>query len=348
MASSDPDLGRLAILDELDDRTLFRLIVESTASGIVVTDADGRIGMVNSAAAELFGWDAADLLGRPVEELVPEAHREAHRRQRSDYVERPAVRPMGEGRLLEGLRADGASFIVEVGLSPIVLDGSVHAVATVRDITDRVDAEALARREEAWRAVLQDRSRIARDLHDGVIQELFAAGLTLANVASASGDDATRTLEGVIERLDDSIRRLRSAVFQLHPRGPRQDLRRIVEDAASVLGFEPDLVITGDPSSLDPALRADVESVMRECLSNIAHHARASSASIHVTISDGEVSVQVVDDGVGIGSERPSSGMGLRSLEERAVHRGGEARFHPSPEGGTSVLWRVPRCSDDV
>lgn len=319
------------------------LVVDALAVGVLVVDESGQIALANDAAGDIFGWTADQLLGRTVEDLIPEEQSSSHRHHRAEYARSPSVRQMEEGRLVRALRADGSVVVVEAALSPVVLDGMAHVVATVWDVTARVDAEQTARREESWRAVLDDRMRIARDLHDSVIQDLFATGLTVANVMSASDEPLTAMLERVAEQLDTAIRRLRESVFQLHAHfSPDDNFQWLVRDATRVLGFEPGLTVRGDLTALTPDLLIDIEVVLRECLSNVSRHAEASKAHISVEVED-EVVVSLVDNGVGLeGGGMASMGTGFRSLEERARQRGGRTVVESSPGNGTTVVWRVP------
>ena len=333
--------GQLATFGGHATLELLTRVFDSVSNGILVVTAEGVITLANAAIFDLFGWSPADLVGEPIERLIPEHLLEVHREHRTGYVDNPSARPMGHGRLLHARRVDGSMFLTEVALSPTQLDGEMHVIAVVRDITARVDAEEVARHEKALQAVSDDRMRLARDLHDAVIQNLFAAGLVVANVSSTVDPQVAETLSRVVDMLDESIRHLRGAVFELHSRREREgELEKIVVEAERVLGFQPDLEIEGDLDAIPPRLREDLAAVIRESLSNIARHARATQASVAVTIED-TLMVQISDDGVGMGSD-DVAGTGLRSITERAERRGGQARFESTPGGGTTVLWRAP------
>jgi len=131
--------------DTLDDQLVWAL-VEAAPDGIVVADDDGRVVLVNHRTEELFGYDRGDLLGKSVDELLPRRLRSAHRAHRTRYRAEPRTRSMGAGSDLSGLRRDGTEFPIEISLSPLRADGAVRVIATVRDISDRVAAEAAARR----------------------------------------------------------------------------------------------------------------------------------------------------------------------------------------------------------
>lgn len=198
-------------------------------------------------------------------------------------------------------------------------------------------------------ALTEDRERIARDLHDSVIQRLFATGMSLQStqrLVATDPDAATDRIVRAVDDLDDTIREIRTAIFGLEQRRPsntglRAALVAIVRDAAGALGFEPRLTLAGPIDTAVPvALGEDVLAVVREGLSNAARHAQPGAVAVEVTV-DRDVRVRVLDDGVGI-PEAPAPGNGLRNLAERAVRRGGRSAAWRRPDGGTCVEWQAP------
>ncbi len=123
-------------------RAAFTLLLEAAPDAMVVVDGAGTIVMVNAHAARLFAYAPAELIGQPVEVLVPERYRESHLAHRSSFFRTPSVRPMGAGLELFGRRKDGSEFPVEISLSPVTTDAGLVAVSAIRDITDRKRAEA--------------------------------------------------------------------------------------------------------------------------------------------------------------------------------------------------------------
>ncbi len=117
-------------------------MIESSPDGMLLVDEEGRILVVNTRIEQLFGYERIDLVGRTIEDLLPERHRGAHLAHRTRYRVEPTVRAMGEGTALSGLRGDGTEFPVEVSLSPVNRDGQMRVVATVRDISDRLATDA--------------------------------------------------------------------------------------------------------------------------------------------------------------------------------------------------------------
>ena len=203
--------------------------------------------------------------------------------------------------------------------------------------------QALADRQEL--AVISDRERIARDLHDIVIQRLFATGLQLQGVAAMAGDGAvTDRLDRSVAELDDTIKAIRGTIFELQDRSGdslRAAIRGLVKEYVPVLGFSP-VVRTSGPvdTVVPPALGAQLLAVLREAVSNVARHALADGAEVDVTVSADRLELRVADDGVGLPGEVAESG--LRNARRRADDLGGTLEVSPLGERGTVLLWRVP------
>jgi len=134
----------------------FRLVVESSPDGLVMVDKDGTIALVNEQTEVLFGNTREELVGQPVEVLVPERFRQQHEKDRENYIWNPEPRRMGEGRDLFGLRKDGTEFPVEIGLSPLVLDEGIFVLGAISDITERKRFEEELRTNRDYLRALVD------------------------------------------------------------------------------------------------------------------------------------------------------------------------------------------------
>jgi PAS domain S-box-containing protein len=189
-------------------------IVEGAPDGIVVVDPDGRIVSANPRAEALFGHPAGSLTGTSVDDLLPSALRAAHERHRAHFVADPHTRPMGIGLTLHGTRRDGSTFPVEIALSPLRSPEGLRVVAIVRDVTDREQAEARLRTTQHDLAIVAERERIARELHDTVIQHLFAVGITLQALEARIDDhEVAERLHWATDRLDAIVEDVRGAIF---------------------------------------------------------------------------------------------------------------------------------------
>ena len=454
----------------LDDDQIWGL-VDAAPDAMVMVDEAGHILLVNRQTEELFGYERSELLGRSVEELLPEQLRQVHRAHRTRYRAEPRTRSMGASMTLAGRRRDGTEFPVEVSLSPLQTGSGLRVMAAVRDISERVHAEAEARRvqeivdstrdgvfifdretlrytyvnqgalaqvgysrdellrmtplhiapefseadlrqllaplaagdvpsatfttvhrrrdgvdvpvevvvqapvagsgsggesfvalvrdiservetEERLRRaaqelhLLEDRERIARDLHDLVIQRLFAAAMTLQATRSMIDDPSVGQRVGAaVDELDETIREIRTVIFGLQAdsgqrSGLRGDISRIVSDERYVLGFEPRVHLDGPVDAVSDEIGEQLCASLREALSNVARHARASSADVSVLAAE-QVVLRVVDNGVGMPAH-PGNGQGLRNMAERAERLGGSFRAAPGTDGGTVVEWSVP------
>ncbi|MFJ7949654.1 GAF domain-containing protein [Streptomyces sp. NPDC096354] len=210
--------------------------------------------------------------------------------------------------------------------------------------------EVADRRSDAEQiALLEDRDRIARDLHDLAIQRLFATGMTLQSALKfVQHPESAERLERAVNDLDDTIKVIRSTIFGLrtHADGWRahamtRQVTAAIEAAAPLLGFRPTLRADGSiDAEVSPAVSGPLIAVLGEALSNTARHAAARNVDVHVEAAAGMVTLTVTDDGVGVPPGAARSG--LDNMQERAVSLGGVFRQDAPPGGGTRIMWRVP------
>jgi signal transduction histidine kinase len=195
--------------------------------------------------------------------------------------------------------------------------------------------------------VLADRDRIARDLHDHVIQRLFATGLQLQSTLRRTEDTSVQQrIHHAVEELDETVREIRTAIFDLHTAddgrgaGLRRRLLDTAAEAAEGSGMSPSVRMAGAVDTLvSPEVGVHAVAVVREAVSNVVRHAGAAAVTVTIEAGD-ELLIEVVDDGVGIGAGAARSG--LRNLEERAHECGGELAVLPGALVGTRLSWRVP------
>ncbi|NKZ07861.1 sensor histidine kinase [Actinomadura latina] len=219
-----------------------------------------------------------------------------------------------------------------------LLEAFAGQAAVALELADR-------RRDTERLALLEDRDRIAKDLHDTVIQRLFATAMTLmaAIKITQKREVATRVQRGV-DDLDDTIRQIRSTIFALQAPPDEESLRSrvhaLVDAAAERLGFAPSVRLAGLlDTAVDDAVGEQLLAVVQESLSNVARHARASEAVVVIDVGD-DLTLRVEDDGVGIPEGGRRSGM--RNMRERAEDHGGSFGTRARPGGGTILVWRVP------
>ena len=197
-------------------------------------------------------------------------------------------------------------------------------------------------------ALTEDRDRIARDLHDSVIQRLFAIGLSLQGTARmVERPEAVRRIAEAIDRLDETIRQLRKAIFDIeltiNKEGLQPKVLDLMHELRAVLNLHPQVSISGPVDTVVTGPLADeVLSVLREALTNVGKHAEATKVVITVTAGD-ELRLVVADDGIGVGPARERAGsLGLKNMRQRAERLGGGMEIGKSREGGTRLTWHVP------
>jgi signal transduction histidine kinase len=198
--------------------------------------------------------------------------------------------------------------------------------------------------------LIEDRERIAADLHDTVIQRLFATGLALqGTVRAIAPPEAAARVAAAVGDLDETIRQIRSTIFALQaPRIPGRSLRAeilsLATEAGASLRFEPHLHLDGPLDSVvDAEVATQLLVVLREGLSNVVRHAQATRVDVSVQVADGHVQAAVVDDGIGPGPGSRAGGRGLINLSHRAEALGGQMGISSGAEGrGTALTWRVP------
>ncbi|MEY9965237.1 signal transduction histidine kinase [Streptacidiphilus sp. MAP12-16] len=209
------------------------------------------------------------------------------------------------------------------------------------------------RRDAEQIALLEDRDRIARDLHDLAIQRLFATGMTLQSAERfIEHPEATERVQRAVDDLDATVKIIRSTIFGLRARGAgpsghglRARVVEAVERAVPGLGFTPGLRMEGLLDTEVPSESAEhLLAVLTEALSNIVRHAGAHAGEVNVSASGTDLLLTVVDDGVGIPDAAPRSG--LANLAERAERCGGAFGIEAGASGGTRLLWRVPLVRD--
>lgn len=203
--------------------------------------------------------------------------------------------------------------------------------------------------------LLEDRERIARDLHDHVIQRLFATGLTIQSVAAAAGSekDAGR-LSAAVGDIDETIRQIRTSIFRLrgslvpNAGGLRSKVIEIVDDTKGMLGFEPNVRFDGPVDSTVPdGVVNELLAVVREALTNVARHAHATATDVAISAGGNELTLVVVDDGVGLGESTRRSGLANMRLRAERLNGTMSVTDATQPDGesgrkGTKLQWKVP------
>ncbi|WP_344319461.1 sensor histidine kinase [Actinocatenispora thailandica] len=341
-------------------------------------DEDAALGLIADRAREVSGTDLAVILlasdegDRLTAQVVSGAHPAALRGASVPATGGALARVLaGDNSTLADL-ADAAGWPVELHTGPALLvplsaSGRILGALAVALSDDERPlsmpdlplletfaghtALALARardqQEREQYAILGDRERIARDLHDLVIQRVFAAGTQLATIDQLGvKPDVHQRINAVMDDLDTTIQDIRGAIFQLRTTVPddlRAQIRAVVAQADAVLGYHVrlhlrgplDTVVTGE-------LRTTLVAVVREALSNVARHAHAHACTVDVGADPSELRLQVTDDGVGIDAGIAPVTGGLATMGSRAHQHGGSFGWSSASPSGTRLDWSVP------
>lgn len=328
----------------------FRSVFQGAPDASVIVDTDGRIVAVNEEVEPLLGYASEELIGEPVEILVPEALRNAHEADREAYTRAPEKRPMGIGRELFARHRDGFEIPVEIGLSPIETRHGRYVLAVVHDISERRRLRAFG--AGVLEGAEEERRRIARELHDDTAQSLAALVLRL-QMARRSRDPATR--ERLLRELHDEIHRASAGVRRIL-RGLRPPL---LEESGLVAAVRSHLKSALAEAALEHSLEAgEVEHllsqdaklalyrIIQEAVSNVVRHSGATHVAVRLAAEGERVRVEVQDDGVGFDRARSDPaggrGLGIVGILERAAILGGAASVDSRPGEGTHVVVRVP------
>jgi PAS domain S-box-containing protein len=489
-----------------EDLDILQAMFQASPDAIVVIDLHGTIETASPAAEILFGYPREQLVGAPIEMLLPEALRGRHTHHREAYAADPMSRPMGLGLDLYAQRLDGSVVPVDVSLVPTTVGGVARVGAFVRDATGPRRGEnllrsvnemsrrllageptdemlALASRQArlllnasvAWIAVhsrnagevtvaaadgeaarslvgaavpasrslaaramregitltvndmsadpdvlpearavhlgpgvyvpmlaedgpvgalvvardlhaevfdeseintaevfasaaaivlalgsarealdagriIAEHERIARDLHDTVIQRLFAIGMRLQAAESIAEREVRDRIRTAVDSIDEVIREIRETIFDLNRPDSatphlRQQFREVAREASEVLGFVPRVGFRGPVEvAVTNSLAVDLISVLREALSNVGRHAEARGVDVVLIAADGTVTLSVADDGVGP-TDGPTAGHGIANMAARARKLGGEMTITRRSPSGTLLQWQVPSKS---
>jgi PAS domain S-box-containing protein len=347
-----------------DDRDIvaFNEFLEVAPGAILGIEPDGRIAMANAEAEGMFGYARAELIGQPVDVLVPRWLRAARAPFQTEYFRDP--RPRRSGLTQYGRRRDGSEFPVEVRLSTLETTRAPIALASIRDISGRLSEETAIRDQEHRRQILSallgveeaERSRIATSLHDDTVQVLTASLLALDRLARAARKDPrladtaeeVQRTRAVLSQATDRTRRLTFELRPtvLHERGIAPAVRALAESLRHETSIETELDVT--EGRFDWAVEELAFRTIQEAVANVRKHAQAKRVTIAVHTVNSHMVGEVTDDGRGFDLERATDReqmalhQGLDAMSERVRMTGGQITIESAPGEGTRVRFELP------
>jgi len=337
-------------------------IVDSAMDAIIATDESQRIVLYNPAAEKVFGWPRDAVLGQPLDMLLPERFRTAHRSHVRTFGRTGATsRRMGDPGILYGLRASGEEFPIDASISQHVENGKRLFTVILRDVTGRVRAhEALRRSQEELRELSaaahtvreQEQRRVAREIHDELGQSLTALKMDVAWMLgnlSAGPPSLADKLEVMQAQLDATVAATRRISSDLRPLmlddlGLIPAAEWLAQNFSERTGIPCRMHIRPPDIELAEPHASALYRILQESLTNVARHAKASRVDVTLERVDGALQLTVRDDGRGFRptEARAQKTYGLLGLRERTVLLGGETSVTSEPGRGTTVEVRLP------
>jgi PAS domain S-box-containing protein len=347
-------------------RAQLAAVIESAMDAIVSIDAEHRIVLFNHAAELMFRRSAAATIGEPIDVLLPAGFRRIHRQYVESFAAEPrSARRCMAGTYVTGVRADGEEFPAESAISKAELGGKTLYTAILRDVSERLRAEeqlrassemlrALAARYESVRE--EERSRIAREVHDELGQALTGLKIDLSTLARDVRNrlpDAEQRVDAMTRLVGETIDFVRELSAQLRP--PVLDdvgLAAAIEWQAQEFQSRTGVVCRLVSSLPDEELPTDVSTalfrILQEALTNVARHAGATFVHIRLDKADSVIILTVTDNGRGITPEEIENvrSLGLVGMRERSLLLGGNVTITGQPGNGTTVTARIPVVYD--
>jgi PAS domain S-box-containing protein len=335
-------------------------LFDAAGQSIVAVDAQGTIQFVNKMATEVFGYERAELLGKSLQILIPEPARGRYAEREKKLFAHAENWVMGIGLDLEAQRKDGTRFPVEVALSVVQSLAGRLVVAFVSDITQRKQAEEVARKhaEEVQalagsllRAQEEERRRVSRELHDEICQQLAALTIDLGALAHEPlSKNGFRLLKDLQWRLVKASEKTRHIAYELHPSiledlGLETALRDLcIQFSAQTKNIELDFQDIQLSEKVSLSVASCIYRIAQESLSNIGKHAGAKRVSVTLRMGDGKITLTIQDNGRGFNKEaaRGRGGLGLIGMEERVRLEGGTLRIASRPNRGARIRVRLP------
>lgn len=337
-------------------------IIDSAMDAIITVDDDQRIVLFNPAAEKMFRCSSGDVMGASLDRLIPQRNREAHRRHLENYGQTGMTsRAKGEQINISAVRADGEEFPIDASISQITRDGKKFYTAIVRDVTTRRQAEEQLRRSHQQLRELsaslqavreEERTRIARELHDELGQQLTGLKMDLSWMASKLREDQTNLADKIngMKRLVDatvgSVRRIASELrpLMLDDLGLVPAVEWLVTEFSRKTGIEVNLDFETRDLPLGDSVATSVFRILQESLTNVVRHAEATQVRVSLAYASEHLVLRVQDNGKGMApnAQYKTRSYGLIGIRERAHMLGGDAQISSRQGEGTTIEITLP------
>jgi two-component system sensor kinase FixL len=328
-----------AAVEETESR--YRAVVEHAPDAIITIDERGVVESVNPATERMFGYTADELVGRPVNMLMPEPYASEHGKYVDRYLRTGQARIIGMRREVIALRKDGSTFPTSLSVSEFVVNGRRMFAGIHHDLSERRRLEA-----EVLEATANEQRRIGHDLHDGLCQQILGASFGIEVLARrlecvAPGEvPAVRKLAAL---LDESLKQARSLAHGLNPidlraGGLPKALEELAERIRDVFDVDCVFVVDGRAGIDDSAAATHLYRITQEAISNAIKHGRSRHIEIRLSEAGGRLTLSVSDDGVGLPADgRVGDGRGAHIMRYRAALLGATLAIRPGDAKGVTV-----------
>ena len=329
-----------------DSEERLRAILETAVEGIITIDERGIVESFNLAAERIFGFKAAEVIGKNISMLMPSPHHEQHDSYLANYRHSGHAKIIGIGREVSGRRKDGTIFPMDLSVSEVRLAEQRLFTGFIRDITERKRLE-----KEILEISEREKRRIGHDLHDGLCQHLAGVEMmsqVLEQKLASRSPDAARRAGEIAKNVREAISQTRSLARGLSPvtiesEGLMSALQELAENTGKIFSVSCRLDCDPPVSVADHAVATHLFRLAQEAVANAIKHGRAKKISILLAADRGRVILKVDDDGTGFSAEIfKSKGMGLRIMQSRVGMMDGTLAIERNPDGGASVICSVP------
>jgi PAS domain S-box-containing protein len=330
-----------------DSEQRMRAIVEAAVDAIITIDQNGLIESVNTATERLFGYSAAEMIGRNIKMLMPEPYQSEHDDYLKRYIRTGQAKIIGIGREVTAMRKDGTTFAIHLAVSEVRLDGRRLFTGIIHD---------MSRRRNLERQVLEisesEQRRIGQDLHDGLCQYLVGIGLSVEMIAARveeTAPDQAEEIRKIGQLIRDAATQARDLSHGLNPvgigeQGLTNALQTLTAQISELFRVNCTFRVVGHLRVTDRAVAMHIYRITQEAVSNALRHGRAEQIKVLLKSNKSYLALIIEDNGKGF-SMPTQGGMGLQTMHYRARMIGGALTVESRPNDGTTIICRIPQAN---